>query len=98
MEKFIAKLLFVVVITLINCSKPFTDSQCLHSQFKVSISWNETASTLTAKTVNGSTPFTYKWSTGHTNFQTINIQGKGTFGVTVTDNETCSAVAFFEIK
>lgn len=81
-----------------SCNKPLSEIDCHRSQFTVSISWNEQASTLTANTANGAPPFTYKWSTGHTNFKTINIQGKGNFSVTVTDNETCMAIASFEIK
>lgn len=98
MKKIINIWVCLLLLILGACNKPLTDIQCHESGFKVSISWNEKDGTLTANTTNGAPPFTYKWSTGHTNFQTINISGKGLFSVTVTDFETCSVSASFEIK
>ncbi|MBL7831553.1 MAG: DUF11 domain-containing protein, partial [Saprospiraceae bacterium] len=46
---------------------------------------------LTTKTIGGVAPYSYLWTTGSTS-PNLNINGKGTYSVTVTDSKGCFAV------
>jgi hypothetical protein len=99
MDKFIIILCAFVLVLNTSCNKPLSQLECHQSGFKVAISWDEKAGTLTANTTNGAPPFMYNWSNGNTNFMTINVNNvKGLYAVTVTDFETCVVYASFEIK
>lgn len=52
--------------------------------------------TLTANPAGGTAPYTYNWSTDEST-QTIVIYGPGTYFVTVTDANACSAVNAFSV-
>jgi hypothetical protein len=63
----------------------------------VQISQTSGTTQLSANVIGGTAPYSYSWSTGATT-QVINSTGTGTYSVTVTDRNNCTATHQFTIN
>lgn len=95
MQAFKLKIFLLFIFIIANGHSCEEKVDC--HKFKVQISYDGVEQ-LTAQPINGLAPFVFKWSHNLGSGSIAYIPGAGSYSITVTDLNKCSAIGIFNVQ